>query len=79
MQAQLLGQFTSIDLVTLVALFEQWLRQPVGDLEEGTWAAWLYDLLKLHISEVLVGNPTQNLQAETISSNGAYWTNCQTW
>ena len=32
-----------------------------GDLrvtfEEGTWAAWLYDLLKPHVSEVVVCNP----------------------
>jgi len=25
--------------------------------EEGTWAAWLYDLLKPHMTEVLVCNP----------------------
>src|SRR3974390_1610589 len=25
--------------------------------EEGTWAAWLYDLLKPHVTEVLVSNP----------------------
>jgi transposase len=25
--------------------------------EEGTWAAWLYDLLKPHVSEVVVCNP----------------------
>src|SRR5260370_40090482 len=25
--------------------------------EEGTWAAWLYDLLKPHVTEVLVCNP----------------------
>src|ERR1700719_3375228 len=28
--------------------------------EEGTWAAWLYDLLKPHVSEVLVCNPRKN-------------------
>src|SRR5260370_7200874 len=28
--------------------------------EEGTWAAWLYDLLKPHVSEVLVCNPPKN-------------------
>jgi hypothetical protein len=32
-----------------------------GDLrvtfEEGTWAAWLYDLLKPHVTEVVVCNP----------------------
>jgi len=25
--------------------------------EEGTWAAWLYDLLKPHVSKVTVCNP----------------------
>src|ERR1700719_2040212 len=28
--------------------------------EEGTWAAWLYDLLKPHVSEVLVCDPRKN-------------------
>jgi hypothetical protein len=28
--------------------------------EEGTWAVWLYDLLKPHVSEVLVCNPRKN-------------------
>src|ERR1700745_1967242 len=32
-----------------------------GDLcvtfEEGTWAAWLYDLLQAHVTEVVVCNP----------------------
>ncbi len=35
-----------------------------GDLhvtfEEGTWAAWLYDQLKPHVTEVLVCNPRKN-------------------
>jgi hypothetical protein len=35
-----------------------------GDLrvtfEEGTWAAWLYDLLKSHVSGVEVCNPRKN-------------------
>jgi len=37
-----------------------------GDLrvtfEEGTWAAWLYDLLKPHVTEVLVCNTRKNVQ-----------------
>src|SRR5258708_8789162 len=41
--------------------FMQGLR---GDLhvtfEEGTWAAWLYDLLKPHVTEVLVCDPRKN-------------------
>src|SRR5213592_2446711 len=28
--------------------------------EEGTWAAWLYDPLKLHVAELLVCNPCKN-------------------
>jgi len=30
--------------------------------EEGTWAAWLYDLLKPHVTEVLVCNTRKNVQ-----------------
>ena len=29
-------------------------------LEEGTWAAWLYDLLKPHVTKVTVCNPRKN-------------------
>ena len=28
--------------------------------EEGTWAAWMYDLLEQHVHEVLVCNPRRN-------------------
>jgi molybdopterin-guanine dinucleotide biosynthesis protein A len=28
--------------------------------EEGTWAAWLYDLLKPHVARVVVCNPRKN-------------------
>jgi transposase len=28
--------------------------------EEGTWAAWLYDLLKLHVHKLVVCNPRRN-------------------
>jgi len=35
-----------------------------GDLhvtfEEGTWAAWLYDLLKLHVAKIVVCDPRRN-------------------
>ena len=41
--------------------FVQGLR---GDLhvtfEEGTWAAWLYDLLKPHVTELVVCDPREN-------------------
>ena len=29
--------------------------------EEGTWAAWLYDLLKPHVTELVVCNPRRNV------------------
>jgi transposase len=29
-------------------------------LEEGTWAAWLYDLIKPHVTELVVCNPRRN-------------------
>lgn len=29
-------------------------------LEEGTWASWLYDLLKPHVSQIVVCNPRMN-------------------
>ena len=28
--------------------------------EEGTWAAWLYDLLKPHVTELVVCDPGKN-------------------
>src|SRR5258706_2052872 len=34
-------------------------------LEEGTWAAWLYDLLKPHVNEVLVCDPRKNALLKT--------------
>ena len=42
----------------------QFMRGLHGDLhltlEEGTWAAWLYDLLKPYVHEVLVCDPRKN-------------------
>ena len=32
----------------------------MSPLEEGTWAAWLYDLLKPHVTEFVVCNPRKN-------------------
>jgi hypothetical protein len=29
-------------------------------LEDGTWAAWLYDALKPHVKEIVVCNPGRN-------------------
>src|ERR1700682_3824217 len=42
----------------------QFVRGLRGDLhvtlEEGTWAAWLYDLLRPHVSELVVCDPRKN-------------------
>jgi transposase len=49
---------------TKVATIVQFLNGLRGELhvtfEEGTWAAWLYDLLKPHVTKVVVCNPRKN-------------------
>ena len=51
-------------------------------LEEGTWAAWLYDLLRPYVHEVLVCDPRKNalLKAATRATRSmhASWPNCCT-
>src|SRR5580658_9988455 len=51
-------------LETKASMILQFINGLRGDVrvtfEEGTWAAWLYDLLKPHVSEVLVCNPRKN-------------------
>src|ERR1700739_25441 len=37
--------------------------------EEGTWAAWLYDLLQPHVHQVLVCNPRRNALLQEGSKN----------
>ena len=38
-------------------------------LEEGTWSAWLYDLLKPHVREITVCNPRRNALLKEGSKN----------
>src|ERR1700747_2880143 len=49
---------------TKTATILQFIQGLRGDLhvtfEEGTWAAWLYDLLKPHVTKVVVCNPRRN-------------------
>jgi hypothetical protein len=46
---------------TKASILLQFIHGLRGDLqvtfEEGTWAAWLYDLLKPHVTEVVACNP----------------------
>jgi hypothetical protein len=48
-------------LETKAATILQFIRGLRGNLlvtfEEGTWAAWLYDLLKPHVTKITVCNP----------------------
>jgi transposase len=49
---------------TKASMILQFINGLRGDLhvtfEEGTWAAWLYDLLRPHVNEVLVCDPRKN-------------------
>src|SRR5882757_2259704 len=46
---------------SLILQFIEGLRGEVYvTFEEGTWAAWLYDLLRPHVTKVVVCNPRKN-------------------
>src|SRR5664279_2905230 len=45
---------------TLVDLLDGLRGELHVTLEEGTWAAWLYDVLKPHVREMVVCNPRRN-------------------
>jgi len=51
-------------LETKASTILQFVQGPRGDLhltfEEGTWAAWLYDLLKPQVTKIVVCNPRRN-------------------
>jgi hypothetical protein len=40
--------------------------------EEGTWAAWLYDLLQPHVTQALACNPRKNART-LFDRNGSQW------
>jgi len=45
---------------TLVDLLEGMRGELHVTLEEGTWAEWLYDVLKPHVQEIVICNPRRN-------------------
>ncbi len=45
---------------TIVQFFRGLRGNLLVTLEEGTWAAWLYDLLRPHVTQVTVCNPRKN-------------------
>src|ERR1700740_1648347 len=68
------GQLVMESIVeTKASSILQFIRGLQGELhvtwEEGTWAAWLYDLLKPHVHRVLVCNPRRNALLKEGSKN----------
>ena len=45
---------------TILQFFQRLRGNRYITFEEGTWAAWLYDLLKPHVTELVVCNPRKN-------------------
>jgi transposase len=58
---------------TKASILLQFIHGLRGDLqvtfEEGTWATWLYDLLKPHVTEVLVCNTRKNASRNNSKSD----------
>src|SRR5271167_3842202 len=46
--------------------------------EEGTWAAWLYDLLQPHVTRVLACDPRKNART-LFDRNGSQWELFRRW
>jgi transposase len=46
--------------ITILQFFQGLSGSLQVTFEEGTWAAWLYDLLKPHVTELVVCNPRRN-------------------
>jgi transposase len=46
--------------ITILQFFQGLHGDVYVTFEEGTWAAWLYDLLKPHVTQVVVCNPRKN-------------------
>ena len=51
--------------ITILQFFQGLHGDVYVTFEEGTWAAWLYDLLKPHVTQGVVCNPRKNAFAET--------------
>ena len=64
---------------TKASMILQFMSGLRGDLlvtfEEGTWAAWLYDLLKPHVTKLVVCDP-RPMATRMIASMHASWPNC---
>jgi transposase len=54
----------------IIVEFVQGVRGPLAlTFEEGTWAAWLHDLLKPHVSRLVVCDPRKNAQLKDGNKN----------
>src|SRR3981189_2803495 len=58
---------------TKASVILQFINGLSGDLhvtlEEGTWAAWLYDLLKPHVTKLVVCDPRRNALLQDSNRN----------
>ena len=65
---------------TILQFFQGLSGNLQATFEEGTWAAWLYDLLKPHVTELVVCNPRRNALlkegTKVTASMHASWPNC---
>src|ERR1700730_4266931 len=57
--------FVETKAATIVQFIEGLRGELYVTFEEGTWAAWLYDLLKPHVTKVVVCNPRKNALLKT--------------
>jgi transposase len=55
--------------ITILQFFQGLHGDVYVTFEEGTWAAWLYDLLKPHVTQVVVCNPRKNALLKQGSKN----------
>ena len=70
-------------LETKASTLLQFLSGLRGDLsvtfEEGTWAAWLYDVVKPHVTHLVVCNPRENALLKVGSKSAPGRSASSTW
>jgi len=78
-QGKLLMECVETKAVTILEFIQGRRGNLALTFEEGTWAAWLHDRLKPHVSRLLVCDPRKNAllkEDRTIASTHASWLGC---
>ena len=57
---QVMESIIETEAATILQFIQSLREQLHLTLEEGTWAAWLYDVLKPHVHRLVVCNPRRN-------------------